>query len=275
MDQSGHEEILEFTILGCGSSGGVPRIGNDWGECDPHNPKNRRLRCSLLLQRINESGQRTTVLIDTGPDIREQLVRTEVSTVDAVLYTHPHADHLHGIDDLRQIAIRTRQLVPVYMDDSTSKRAHEAFGYCFTTVGEIYRPILNEHRIYDKQRINIKGAGGSIHIIPYRVNHGDIDALMFRIGNVLYTPDVKAIPDESLEALEQLEVWLVDSLRRQIHPTHFCFEDAIDWIQRVNPTRAILTNMHTDLDYDTMCHELPDGIEPAYDGLKFQVNYKS
>ena len=274
MEQTNPEDTLEFTILGCGSSGGVPRIGNDWGLCDPNNPKNRRLRCSLLVRRINEFGQKTTILIDTGPDLREQLVRAEVAAVDAVLYTHPHADHLHGIDDLRQIAIRTQQLVPVYMDEDTSIRAHEAFAYCFDAVGEIYKPILKEHRIQPKQTINIDGAGGLIQIIPFRVNHGDIDALMFRIGSVLYTPDIKEFPDESLSALDNLEVWLVDSLRRRTHPTHFCYDDAINWIQKIRPGRAILINMHTDLDYDTMCKELPTGIEPAFDGLKFQVNYK-
>ena len=272
MEQSNHECNLEFTILGCGSSGGVPRIGNDWGECDPKNPKNRRLRCSLLVQRYGKNNQKTTALIDTGPDVREQLVRAEITNVDAVLYTHPHADHLHGIDDLRQIAIRTRQLVPVYMDSNTSKRAHEAFGYCFETTGSIYQPILNEHPIHKLEPINIVGQGGLIQIIPFQVNHGDIDALMFRIANVLYTPDVKEIPDESLPALENLDVWIIDSLRRRTHPTHFCFEDAINWVQKVKPKRAVLTNMHTDLDFDAMCQELPEGIEPAFDGLKFHVN---
>ncbi len=272
MDQTDREEILEFSILGCGSSGGVPRIGNDWGECDPENPKNRRLRCSLLVQRVNISGERTTILIDTGPDIREQLVRAKVESVDAVLYTHPHADHLHGIDDLRQIAIRTQQLVPVYMDNNTSNRAHEAFSYCFTSIGEIYKPILKEHRIHEKQPIKINGQGGPIQVIPYRVNHGDIDALTFRIGKVLYTPDVKEIPDESFPALEDLEVWIIDSLRRRTHPTHFCFTDTLNWIHKVKPKRAILTNMHTDLDYEIMCRELPKEIEPAYDGLMFHVS---
>ncbi|MEP3280561.1 MAG: MBL fold metallo-hydrolase [Stappiaceae bacterium] len=258
---------LEFTILGCGSSGGVPRVGNVWGACDPNNPKNRRLRCALLVRRFGPNGS-TTALIDTGPDVREQLVRTEVGALDGVIYTHSHADHLHGIDDLRQIAISMRQRVPVYMDEPTSKRAHEAFEYCFVSPpGSNYPPILEEYAIKCGTPVIVRGAGGIISFMPYMVHHGEIDALMFRIDNVLYTPDVKSIPKESLPALDGLDTWIVDALRRTPHPSHFSLDDAVSWIHRANPARAIITNMHTDMDYQELCEELPDGIEPAYDGL--------
>lgn len=268
MTDSGQSDYLEFTMLGCGSSGGVPRIGNDWGECDPKNSRNRRLRCSLLVRKIKNS-RLTTVLIDTGPDIREQLVRTEVGFLDAVLYTHPHADHLHGIDDLRQIAIRSGKRVPVFMDTATSNRAHAAFDYCFNVSGEYYRPILEENRIQPGKTIIISGEGGDIRVEPYLVNHGDIDALMFRFENILYTPDVKEIPEDSYSALENLDVWMVDALRRKWHPTHFSYDDAVAWAKKISPKRTILTNMHNDLDYETMCNELPANIEPGYDGLRF------
>ncbi len=262
---------LQFTILGCGSSGGVPRIGNVWGACDPDNPKNRRLRCALLVRRYGPDGT-TTVLIDTGPDVREQLIRTQVAALDAVLYTHSHADHLHGIDDLRQIAIATRQRVPVYMDEPTSKRAHEAFEYCFVSPpGSNYPPILEEHHIEAGRPIVIHGAGGMIRFMPYLVEHGEITALMFRIGDVLYTPDVKRIPGESLSALDNLDVWIVDALRRTPHPSHFSLEDAVAWSKRAGPKRTIITNMHNDMDYQTLCGELPAGMEPAYDGLIFSI----
>lgn len=263
---------LEFTILGCGSSGGVPRIGNVWGACDPNNPRNRRMRCALLVRRIGPEGT-TTVLIDTGPDLREQLVRAEVATVDAVLYTHAHADHLHGIDDLRQIAISTRQRVPVYMDDPTSDRAHAAFEYCFVSPpGSNYPPILEEHHIAAGKPVIIRGAGGAIRFMPYRVEHGEITALMFRIGTVLYTPDVKLIPDESLPALDNLDVWIVDALRRTPHPSHFSLDDAVAWAKRARAARTIITNMHVDMDYQTLRDELPGGIEPAFDGLTFRAD---
>jgi phosphoribosyl 1,2-cyclic phosphate phosphodiesterase len=262
----------EFTILGCGSSGGVPRIGNVWGACDPAEPKNRRKRCALLVRRFNDAGDMTTVLIDTGPDLRQQLLDADVGHVDAVLYTHAHADHIHGIDDLRMIAIHHRKRVPVYMDEPTSQRAHEAFGYCFRTPeGSSYPPILEEHRIKPGEPVVIDGEGGKIEALPILVRHGDIDALGFRIADVAYLPDVKDIPADSVEAFADLGTWIIDALRLTPHPSHFSLDDALSWVVHMEPKQAVITNMHVDLDYQTLAETLPDGVEPAYDGMMLVV----
>ena len=260
----------EFTILGCGASGGVPRVGMDWGRCDPLNPKNRRRRCALLIERIGPGG-RTTVLIDTGPDIHHQLVDAGVRHLDAVLYTHAHADHIHGIDDLRGLAYALKRRVDVHMDAPTSARAHAAFGYCFTTPeGSFYPPILNEHRLTPGEPVVIQGAGGPVSVWPARVNHGEIDALAFRVAGVAYSPDVVDIPEESLPLFEGLDLWIIDALRPgHKHPSHFSLEDALFWIGRMTPERSILTNLHIDMDYDWLTRTLPDDVIPAYDRMRF------
>ena len=260
----------EFTILGCGASGGVPRVGMDWGRCDPANPKNRRRRCALLVERIGPGG-RTSVLIDTGPDIHNQLVDAGVRHLDAVLYTHAHADHIHGIDDLRGLAYSSRRRVDVHMDEATSERAHAAFGYCFSTPeGSFYPPILNEHRLEPGETVTISGAGGPITALPVRVHHGEIDALAFRIAGVAYSPDVVDIPEESRAAFAGLDLWIIDALRPgNRHPSHFTLEEALDWISRMTPGRSILTNLHIDMDHATLVNTLPDGVIPAHDGMRF------
>jgi phosphoribosyl 1,2-cyclic phosphate phosphodiesterase len=256
---------LTFTILGCGSSGGVPRIGNQWGDCDPANPKNRRTRCSLLVERQSSDGI-TRVLIDTSPDMREQLLRTGVASLDAVIYTHNHADHVHGIDDLRQIVIHNRRRLPVWADPPTQESLFARFGYAFVQpAGSSYPPICDMHTI--KGPFTISGQGGEIELIPVRVEHGDIEALGFRIADVCYLPDVSAIPHDALSQLADLDVWILDALRRKPHPSHFHLERALDWIARLRPRRAILTNMHNDLDHADVEAETPDNVSAAYDGM--------
>ncbi|MGL4238227.1 MBL fold metallo-hydrolase [Tabrizicola sp.] len=260
---------LRFTILGCGSSGGVPRIGNLWGACDPANPKNRRTRCSLLIERLSEAGT-TRVLIDTSPDMREQLLRADVAALDAVVYTHNHADHVHGLDDLRQIVIHNRRRLPVWADPPTQEALFARFGYAFVQPeGSSYPSICDMHTI--KGPFTIDGDGGEISLTPFRVEHGDIEALGFRIRNVAYLPDVSAVPDDALPALQGLDLWILDALRRHPHPTHFHLAEALDWIARMQPRAAILTNMHNDLDHATVEAETPDNVAAAYDGLVVEI----
>jgi phosphoribosyl 1,2-cyclic phosphate phosphodiesterase len=230
---------LIFTILGCGSSGGVPRLGGHWGDCDPDNPKNRRKRCSLLVERVTDAGT-TRVLIDTSPDMRQQLLEAGIGDLDAVIYTHGHADHVHGIDDLRMIVFNKREKLPVWADGPTQERLYSSFGYAFTQPeGSPYPPILEMHTINGD--VKISGAGGLVTLHPFEVGHGAIDALGFRMNGVAYLPDVADIPDASWPALEDLDIWIVDALRRTPHPTHANLEQALAWIEKMRPKRAVLT----------------------------------
>ena len=261
---------LTFTILGCGSSGGVPRPGSGWGACDPNNPKNRRRRCALLVERRRGSDI-TRVLIDTGPDLREQLLDADANWVDGVLYTHEHADHTHGIDDLRGLVLHRRRRVDVYADAPTSRMLMSRFGYCFVQpAGSEYPPILNMHELKPGVRVSIPGPGGPIEALPFRQVHGDIPSLGFRFGDVAYSSDLSDMPDESAAALSGLDVWIVDALRYTPHPSHFSVADALDWIERLSPKRAILTNMHMDIDFETVRAQVPENVEPAYDGMRLE-----
>lgn len=260
---------LTFTILGCGSSGGVPRLGGKWGDCDPNNPKNRRQRCSLLVERITDAGT-TRVLIDTTPDMRNQLLTAEVGELDAVVYTHAHADHVHGLDDLRMIVINMRKRLPVWADAPTRKDLESRFGYAFIQPpGSSYPPILEMNDITGP--FEISGAGGAIPFTPMTVEHGSIAALGFRMENTMYLPDVSDIPADQWAHLQDLDLWIVDALRRDPHPTHSHLDNTLAWIKRADPERAIITNMHIDLDYDTLADELPDGVTPAYDTMRVTV----
>lgn len=262
---------LKVTILGCGSSPGVPRIGNDWGACDPNEPKNRRTRCSILIERADGGGV-TRVLVDTGPDVRAQLLAAGVNSIDGVVYTHGHADHVHGIDDLRAFWQNTHRLVDVYADASTMARLMQAFGYCFATApGSFYPPILKHHPIEAGRALTIDGPGGRIALMPFRQIHGDIETLGLRVGGLAYSCDVSDLPDEALTTLAGLDVWIVDALRYKPHPSHFSLDEAVAWIGRVKPRRAVLTHMHIDLDYATLRRDLPAGIEPAFDGMTLEV----
>ncbi len=260
-----------LTILGCGSSGGVPRIGNQWGKCDPANPKNRRRRCSVLVAKSGPAGQ-TRVLVDTSPDLRDQMLSSSIDSIDAVLMTHEHADHTHGIDDLRAFYLNQRRRVQVWADDPTGHMLTTRFAYCFYTApGGDYPPIIDLHRLMAGTPVTISGAGGDIESLPFRVHHGNIDALGFRFGATAYSPDLNGVPDESLEPLSGLDLWIVDALRRHTHPSHWSLAETLQWIARMKPKRAVITNMHIDLDFDTLRRELPAGVEPAYDGLELTL----
>jgi phosphoribosyl 1,2-cyclic phosphate phosphodiesterase len=258
---------LEFTILGCGSSAGVPRPALGWGHCDPNNPKNRRRRTSLLVERRTADGI-TRVLVDTSPDLREQLLDAGVDWLDGVFYTHEHADHTHGIDDLRSLFIKRRQRVDVYLDESTAAMMRSRFAYCFhAPPGSGYPPIVTEHRLTPGVPVTVTGKGGPIAVQPFLQEHGDINSLGFRFGGLAYSCDLSGIPASSLDALSALDVWIIDALRYSPHPSHFSVDDALRWIERMQPHRAILTNLHADLDYDVLRSRLPAHVTPAFDGM--------
>lgn len=263
--------VLSITILGCGSSGGVPRLGGQWGACDPANPRNARRRCSILVSRETADGI-TRVLIDTTPDMRAQLLDAGVGTLDGVVYTHAHADHVHGIDDLRMIVHNMRCRLDVWADPETADSLLSRFAYAFMQPqGSVYSPICNLSTITGP--VTITGPGGPITLIPFTVQHGPTDALGFRIANVAYLPDVSAIPDAAWAHLDDLECWILDALRYQPHPTHAHLALALDWIDRARPRQAVLTNMHVDLDHDRVDAETPSHVRPAHDGmvLTFEV----
>jgi phosphoribosyl 1,2-cyclic phosphate phosphodiesterase len=261
------------TILGCGSSGGVPRIGNVWGDCDPGEPRNRRLRCSLLLEGFShDSAIPTRIVIDTGCDLREQMLRAEVDRVEAVLYTHAHADHVHGIDDLRVLALHNRRRVDVYFDAQTGARLRQAFGYCFEAAkGSDYPPILNAHEIEAGDVLVVDGPGGSITVTVFEQTHGNITSLGFRIANFAYSCDLSGFPEASLPAISGLDLWVIDALRPTPHPSHLSLPETLGWIERCAPRQAVLTNMHIDLDYARTEAETPANVTPAFDGMQIDV----
>ncbi|MCJ2074052.1 MBL fold metallo-hydrolase [Methylobacterium sp. J-030] len=263
---------LTLRILGCGSSGGVPRVGSGWGACDPENPRNRRRRCSILVERL-AGGGRTTLLVDTSPDLREQLIDAGVKRLDAVLYTHAHADHTHGIDDLRPLVIAMRARIPVYADALTRAPLTKRFGYCFETPpGSAYPPILDLRDLPVDGDLTLAGEGGAIRVESLPVEHGNEAALGFRFGQAAYMPDVSLIPEASLARLHGLDLLIIDALRDTPHPTHFSVSQALALIAEVRPRRAVLTNLHTDLDHAALAARLPDGVVPAYDGLSLTLD---
>lgn len=256
-----------LTILGCGSSGGVPRLGNDWGECDPAEPRNRRLRCAALVEQFGPQGS-TIVLIDSGPDIREQLLTVRATRLDGVIYTHDHADHTHGIDDLRILAYRMRSRIGVWFDQATGDSLKTRFGYCFETpAGRDYPPILTAHDIEHGEVFSVPGSGGDMEIVPVPQEHGSMTSLGFRIGGLAYSPDISGLSEASAAQFKDLDVWIVDALRYTSHPSHFSVKQALAWIDRLKPKRAILTHLNVDLDYGQLKGELPPHVEPAYDGM--------
>jgi phosphoribosyl 1,2-cyclic phosphate phosphodiesterase len=263
---------LAITILGCGSSGGVPRVGQGWGACDPGEPKNRRRRCSIFVEKTGPSGAITAVLVDTSPDLREQLLGLNVRKLDGILLTHAHADHTHGIDEVRPLVIMARRKIDLHMDAETSAVMRTKFDYIFATPpGSQYPPLLTERRLTAGTMTRIEGPGGTIDAMPFRLEHGEIDALGFRFGDIAYTPDLNGIPEESVGYLEGLDLWIVDALRYMPHPSHFSLAETLAWIERLEPKRAILTNLHNDLDFEMLRAELPTNVEAAYDGMRIEA----
>jgi phosphoribosyl 1,2-cyclic phosphate phosphodiesterase len=265
---------LEITILGCGSSGGVPRIDGVWGACDPAEPRNRRSRCSMLARRLSDTpgGEETTVLIDTSPELRLQAAAAMVKRLDAVLYTHDHADQSHGIDDLRGVFLTSRRRTPCYMDAYTWDRLTSRFSYVFEGQGG-YPAVCEARRLPPLgQAFEIDGPSGAIPVQTFDQDHGDIQSVGYRLGPVAYSSDVGGLPEASFAALDGVKLWIVDALRHTPHPSHANVETALQWIARVRPERAILTNLLIDLDYRSLADSLPPGVEPAYDGMRIEVD---
>ncbi len=261
---------LTLTILGCGSSGGVPRVSNDWGACDPTNPKNRRRRCSILASR-HTAAATTNVLVDTSPDLREQMLSANVQHLDALWFTHDHADHTHGLDDIRPFFLMSRKRLPTYADAPTVRTLESRFAYCFIASRD-YPAIADLNQITPYELVAAQGAGGSITALPIPVRHGSIEALCFRFGDAAYMPDVNGLPGAARAALQGLELLIIDALRIRTHPSHYSLAETLEVIADLKPKRSVITNMHVDLDYETLRQELPQGVVPAYDGLTLDVS---
>ena len=254
---------MKATVLGCGASWGVPAIGPDWGRCDPADPRNHRSRCSLLVESRNAA-----LLIDTSPDLRRQLLDAGTARLDAVLLTHAHADHLHGIDDLRMVTKLIGKPIPLYASADTLAEVERRFGYALMPAvpgKPLYRPALTPHHI-------VGGfAAAGMPVVPFDQNHGYSTTTGFRIGRLAYSTDVAELDDNAFAALAGVELWIVDCLRREAHPTHSHLAKTLGWIERVRPRRAVLTHMDQSLDYRELSAELPDGVEPGYDGLAIEL----
>ncbi len=254
---------MRVTVLGCGPSWGVPSIGPFWGRCDPKDPRNRRRRVSVLVETRGR-----TILIDTSPDLREQLIDAGTRRLDAVLLTHAHADHLHGIDDLRAVNRLMRAPIPLYCDRATLEEIRRRFGYVLeppTEEGRFYKPSLLAHEIEGP----FSACG--IEIVPFAQDHGFSTTLGFRIGAMAYSTDVTELDERAFSVLGGVELWIVDCMRREPHPTHSHLAKTLSWISRVKPRRAVLTHMDSSLDYEELSRELPPGVEPGQDGLVIEV----
>lgn len=257
---------LKVTILGSGASGGVPLIGNEWGACDPNEPKNRRRRCSILIQSAE-----TTLLVDASPDCRAQLLDAGVERLDAVIFTHAHADHIHGIDDLRWVNVAMGAVIPAYGSEITLEQINTRFGYVFAPLDDkksrnyFYKPCLDPIPVHDSARI------GDLDIRFFTQDHGFSNTLGFRIGDFAYSVDVVELDEDAFGVLEGVRTWVVACLGPNPHPTHAHVDKVVDWVSRVRPERTWLTHMSHMLDYASLKTDLPNDIEPSYDGLVINV----
>jgi phosphoribosyl 1,2-cyclic phosphate phosphodiesterase len=254
---------MKVTILGCGGSGGVPLVGDYWGACDPNNPKNRRLRVSILVE---EAG--AAILVDTSPDLRQQALTAGMKKLDAVLYTHGHADHLNGIDDLRPFNRLIDRAIDVYGSPATLREIAARFAYVFEPIKPgigFYKPVLTPHEVTGPFEI------GGVRIVPFDQDHGFSKTTGYRIGDMAYSPDVVNLSDAAFEALSGLELWIVDCLRFEPHETHAHFDKALSWIARAKPKRAVLIHMNHSVDFEELARRCPPGVEPAYDFMTLEV----
>ena len=254
---------MKLTILGCGTSTGVPRIGPDWGECDPDEPRNRRMRCSLLVE---SAGER--LLVDCGPDIRMQLLDAAVGELDHVVVTHDHADHCHGIDELRPLAQRRKRPIPLHARSSVLERLQRRFDYAFDGSG-FYTPIAEP--VEAQETLSL----GDVLIRFVDQPHGDISSLGLRFDeggrSAVYAIDFNALSDEMSELYQEADVLICDCLQRRPHPTHAHLDAVLGWARELGVGQLYLTHMNTSMDYATLVSELPDWAAPAHDGLELEL----
>ena len=252
---------MKFTILGCGSSMGVPRPDGYFGKCDPKNKKNYRTRCSALIETKNE-----TVLIDTSPDLRHQLIKNKIKKIDKVFYSHMHADQTHGINDLRVFYIQNKKTIPIFTDKPTKKYLMSTFKYCFVNNNKEYPAILKLNLI--NNNLKLKDGSNKIRIKPIKVKHGKINSICYIIDKKLaYISDVNEIYKKDYKYFKNLKYLVLDCLWIRKHPSHLNLENSLELINKLKPKKAILTNLHSDLDYKYLKKILPKNVEPAYDGL--------
>jgi phosphoribosyl 1,2-cyclic phosphate phosphodiesterase len=265
---------LEVTILGSGSSGGVPRADGNWGVCDPADPRNRRSRCSMMIRRPSGDGPErwTTAVVDASPEFRQQTAEAGAKRLDALLMTHDHADQAHGIDDIRAFAQRQRARIPCHVDAATEATLLRRFGYIFH--GEKGYPAIADLVAIPPHGApwRVDGPSGAIPITTFDQDHGGVRSVGYRFGPIAYSSDVVELDDAAFRAMAGVELWIVDALRYIPHPTHAHVERTLGWIERLAPARAILTNLHIDLDYTELSSRLPAGIEPAFDGMRIEVD---
>ena len=273
--------VLRARILGCGSSGGVPRIDGDWGNCDPGESKNRRRRCSLLVERSAsldalDTGLATRVLIDTSPDLREQMLDAGSPQIHGLAFTHTHADQCHGIDDVRALVYQRRERLPAVMSAATHRDLLARFGYIFETPpGSGYPPLLISRELASGGDATIDGPGGALKLRLFDVEHGGAACSGVRAGPLAYTPDVNGLSSAAFETLAGAGVWIVDALRERPHPSHAHLDQSLEWLGAVKPSLGVLTNLHVDLDYRALVQRLPKGVRPAYDGLSVTMDEDS
>ena len=258
--------MLKITILGCGASGGVPLIGCKCEVCTSTNPKNKRSRVSILIQSKN-----TTILVDTSPDLREQALKNNIIKIDAIIYTHDHADHINGIDDLRAFNYAQNAPIDAYTDAQTLARLKERFSYVFLPPAPLalgwYRPCVNPIEIKMDTPFTI----GDIEVLPFEQMHGKGKTTGLRIGKFAYSTDTNGLSEHALETLTGIDTWVVDCLRKEVAPSHAHLEMTIGWINKIKPRQSYLTHMHHGFEYESFATELPTNVAPAYDGLQFTV----
>lgn len=253
--------MLKVTVLGCGASGGVPLLKYGWGQCDPNNPKNRRTRSSIMIET-----EKTKLMVDMSPDLRQQLLHFGSSQIDGVFVTHEHYDHTNGINELRPVYFGTGKSLQIYAKDHVMRSVKKMFYYLFEDSGrDLYKPYVEANVVEDEFVV------GDISGICFEQNHGYLKSTGLRIGDFAYTTDVVSFEKDTFEKLRGLDTWIVGCLSRDKKPTHANLDTVLQWVRELKPRQTYLTHMSVDLDYDSLRADLPQNVFPAYDGLQISV----